>query len=52
MAAEFEQQLKQMVNGYKAWMFDQLFQQEEVEEDAVGVQQQAAGTEAKRSRHC
>jgi hypothetical protein len=29
-AMEFERNLKQMVNGYKAWMFDQIFGQDNV----------------------
>uniref|UniRef100_A0A915MLE8 Uncharacterized protein n=2 Tax=Meloidogyne TaxID=189290 RepID=A0A915MLE8_MELJA len=42
MALEFETQLKQLINGYKAWMFDQLFQQQQGEtedESLIGYQQ-------------
>ncbi|KAL3082120.1 hypothetical protein niasHT_031149 [Heterodera trifolii] len=40
MANEFERQIKQLITGYKAWMFDQLFQQQEDnEEDEDGTDQ-------------
>ncbi|KAL7071497.1 hypothetical protein ACQ4LE_009064 [Meloidogyne hapla] len=46
MAIEFETQLKQLINGYKAWMFDQLFQQQQGEtedESSIGFQQRQLG---------
>ncbi|KAL3082235.1 hypothetical protein niasHS_005279 [Heterodera schachtii] len=40
MANEFERQIKQLITGYKAWMFDQLFQQQDYnEEDEGGTDQ-------------
>jgi hypothetical protein len=56
MAGEFETQLKQLINGYKAWMFDQLFQQhgETEDESSIGFHQQTGtnggGTDMKRPR--
>uniref|UniRef100_A0A914I3P7 Uncharacterized protein n=1 Tax=Globodera rostochiensis TaxID=31243 RepID=A0A914I3P7_GLORO len=35
MATDFEQQIRQLVTGYKAWMFDQLFQQDDSDQTST-----------------